>query len=78
MSDFGMTLVKKTENERWFRGYGTDQYTYYAREGPKRFLGGAWEVESYEELEKYVLEYLFQPFWVALSMRVPDTNFCLP
>jgi hypothetical protein len=72
-----MTLVKKTENERWFRGYGTDQYTYYAREGPKGFLGGAWEVESYEELEKYVLEYLFQPFLVALSMRVPDTNFCL-
>ena len=78
MSDFGMTLVKKTENERWFRGYGTDQYTYYAREGPKRFLGGAWEVESYEELEKYVLECLFQPFRVALSMRVPDNNFCLP
>ena len=68
-----MTLVKKTENERWFRGYGTDQYTYYAREGPKKFLGGAWEVESYEELEKYVLE--LQPFQVALSMR---RNYVIP
>lgn len=47
-----MTVVKKTENERWFRGYGEDHYVYYARKGPKKFLGGAWEVESYEELEK--------------------------
>ncbi|KIY03095.1 uncharacterized protein Z520_01562 [Fonsecaea multimorphosa CBS 102226] len=52
LRDFGMHVVKKGENERWFRGYGPDQYVYYARQGPKKFLGGAFEVESKEELEK--------------------------
>jgi hypothetical protein len=47
-----MHVTKKGDNERWFRGYGPDQYVYYARQGPKKFLGGAFEVESREELEK--------------------------
>lgn len=47
-----MHVVKKGEKERWFRGYGPDQYVYYAREGPKKFLGGTFEVESRAELEK--------------------------
>jgi hypothetical protein len=53
LKDFGMQIAKKTDNEIWYRGYGPDQYVYYARKGPKAFLGGAFEVESYEDLEKY-------------------------
>jgi hypothetical protein len=49
-----MTVTKKTETQRWFRGYGPDQYVYYAQEGPKKYLGGTFEVESMDELEKYV------------------------
>jgi len=52
MLDFGMTVVKKTDDEIWFGGYGPDHYVYYARRGPKQFLGGTFEVESYEDLEK--------------------------
>ena len=51
-ADFGMTVAKKAEGKKWFRGYGIDQYVYYAQEGPMKFLGGAFEVESYEDLEK--------------------------
>jgi len=47
-----MHVVKKTPTERWFAGYGPDQYVYYARQGPKTYLGGAFEVDSKEELEK--------------------------
>lgn len=50
--DFGLKVIKKTDTERWYGGYGPDQYVYYAREGPRKFLGGVFEVESYEELEK--------------------------
>lgn len=53
LRDFGMHVVKKTENSIWYRGYGPDQYVYYAQKGPeKKFLGGTFEVESYAELEK--------------------------
>ncbi|KAI9711543.1 MAG: hypothetical protein M1820_002107 [Bogoriella megaspora] len=55
LRDFGMQVAKKSPNERWFRGYGTDQYVYYARKGEKKFLGGAFEVESYADLEKAAL-----------------------
>lgn len=51
-TDFGMVVAKQTENEIWYRGYGNDQYVYYARKGEKQFLGGAFEVESYQDLEK--------------------------
>ncbi|KAK4888512.1 hypothetical protein LTR27_012573 [Elasticomyces elasticus] len=52
--DFGMHIAKKSEDgERiWYRGYGTTQYVYYAQRGPKKFLGGTFEVESHAELEK--------------------------
>lgn len=53
LKDFGMHITKKTDDKIWYRGYGPDQYVYYAEKGPKKFLGGAFEVESYEELEKY-------------------------
>lgn len=52
MLDFGMSVVKNTDEEIWFGGYGPDHYVYYAKKGPKKFLGGAFEVESYEDLEK--------------------------
>lgn len=52
MKDFGLHVVKKAENERWYRGYGPDQYVYYARQGPRKYLGGSFEVDSRAELEK--------------------------
>ncbi|KAK2778089.1 hypothetical protein FQN52_002919 [Onygenales sp. PD_12] len=51
-ADFGMHVAKKTDTKVWYRGYGPDQYVYYAQKGPKKFLGGTFEVESYAELEK--------------------------
>ena len=47
-----MHVVKATDTQRWFGGYGPDQYVYYAQLGPKKFLGGSFEVDSYAELEK--------------------------
>lgn len=52
LRDFGMSVTKKTDTQRWYKGYGTDQYVYYAQQGEKKFLGGTFEVESYAELEK--------------------------
>ena len=52
LRDFGMSVAKKTETQRWFKGYGRDQYVYYAQQGEKKFLGGTFEVESFAELEK--------------------------
>ncbi|GIJ90999.1 hypothetical protein Asppvi_009964 [Aspergillus pseudoviridinutans] len=52
MLDFGMVIAKRTENEIWFRGYGIDQYVYYATKGPKKFLGGVFAFDSEEEFEK--------------------------
>jgi hypothetical protein len=52
LRDFGMSVAKKGEGKRWYKGYGEDQYVYYAQEGEKKFLGGCFEVESYAELEK--------------------------
>ena len=50
--DFGMHVVKRTPEQAWFRGYGPDQYVYSAQKGEKKFLGGAFEVESEAELLK--------------------------
>jgi len=52
LRDFGMHIAQETSEEIWFRGYGTDQYVYYARKGPQKFLGGTFEVESMADLEK--------------------------
>ncbi|KAK3722462.1 hypothetical protein LTR37_002454 [Vermiconidia calcicola] len=53
LKDFGMHVAKETEDRIWFRGYGDDQYVYYAQKGAeKKFLGGCFAVESYEDLEK--------------------------
>jgi hypothetical protein len=56
--DFGMHIVKHTKGDDgvekiWYRGYGPDQYVYYAQSGAeKKFLGGTFEVEFYDDLEK--------------------------
>ncbi|KAL2066596.1 hypothetical protein VTL71DRAFT_2667 [Oculimacula yallundae] len=53
MKDFGMNVVKKTEDKIWFGGYGEDPYIYIAETGPEnRYLGGVFLVESLAELEK--------------------------
>jgi hypothetical protein len=54
-----MSVAKKTDTKRWYKGYGTDQYVYYAQQGEKKFLGGTFEVESYPELEKHVPSYTY-------------------
>jgi hypothetical protein len=52
LRDFGMHVVKKTATQRWFRGYGPDNYVYYAQQGPRKYLGGTFEVESPAEFDK--------------------------
>ena len=47
-----MVVAKKGSDKIWFRGYGADPYVYYAQEGPAEFLGGAFVVEGYADLEK--------------------------
>jgi len=52
LRDFGMHIAKRTDTQVWYRGYGPDQYVYYAQKGEKKFMGGTYEVESYADLEK--------------------------
>lgn len=52
LRDFGMHVVKKTATQRWFRGYGPDQYVYYAQQGEKKYLGGTFELESEADFDK--------------------------
>ncbi|KAJ5333459.1 uncharacterized protein N7506_007242, partial [Penicillium brevicompactum] len=52
LQDFGMKVASQTDDEIWYRGYGVDPFVYYAKKGPKKFLGGAFEVESYQDLER--------------------------
>ncbi|KAH8585710.1 Glyoxalase/Bleomycin resistance protein/Dihydroxybiphenyl dioxygenase [Bisporella sp. PMI_857] len=55
LQDFGMHLVKRSEDKMWFRGYNSDPYVYLVEKGnEKAFLGGSWIVESYADLEKHV------------------------
>ncbi|KAL4941278.1 hypothetical protein BDV06DRAFT_212813 [Aspergillus oleicola] len=51
LQDFGMVVAHRTNSKVWFRGYGPDAYVYYAQKGPKAFLGGTYEVDSYQDLE---------------------------
>lgn len=55
-----MTIAKRTEDQIWYRGYGDDQYVYYARKGPREYLGGTFVVETYQDLEKYVALTFYQ------------------
>ncbi|KAI3572671.1 Glyoxalase/Bleomycin resistance protein/Dihydroxybiphenyl dioxygenase [Fusarium oxysporum f. sp. albedinis] len=52
LQDFGMSTAREIEDRIWFQGYGVDQYVYYAQKGPKQFLGGTFEVETYDDLVK--------------------------
>ncbi|GFG20579.1 hypothetical protein IFM5058_10683 [Aspergillus udagawae] len=48
-----MYMAKRTANQVWYRGCGTDQYVYYAQEGEeKNFLGATYEVEEFADLER--------------------------
>ncbi len=51
--DFGMRVVKRTEDKVWFSGYGNNPYVYVVeKETRTNFLGGVCLVESDAELEK--------------------------
>jgi hypothetical protein len=53
LQDFGMHLVKQTEDKIWWRGYSDQPYVYVVEKGDeKKFLGGTFEVESFADLEK--------------------------
>ena len=52
--DFGLFKVKETGTDVWFRGYGADQYVYHVHKGPAKFLGGAFEAESLDQLVRFV------------------------
>lgn len=50
--DFGLQVALRTDDEVWYKGYGPDQYVYYAKKGSKKFLGGAFCAASWDDLEK--------------------------
>ena len=52
VTDFGMQVAQRTDDEVWFKGYGSDQYVYYARKGPKQFLGGSFEAKSQADFDR--------------------------
>ena len=52
LQDFGMHLVKQTDEKMWWRGYGDQPYVYVVEKGEMKFLGGAFEVESLADLER--------------------------
>lgn len=50
--DFGFSVTKQTENEIYYRGYGTEPFLYCARRGTEDAFGGTgWAVDSMEDLE---------------------------
>ena len=69
-------MVRKTDTEQWYRGYGPDQYVYYARQGPKAFLGGTFEVASQEDLEKYAYDTWRSPELIVSGFFKSQTSKC--
>lgn len=51
-ADFGMEVAKKGNDEIWSKGYGPDPYVYYAKKGPRKFLGGTFEVQSKQDFDR--------------------------
>ncbi|KAL5313231.1 hypothetical protein ACEPPN_018964 [Leptodophora sp. 'Broadleaf-Isolate-01'] len=50
--DFGFSVTKRTKDEIYYRGYGTEPFLYCARKGNEDVFGGtAWVVDSLEDLE---------------------------
>ncbi len=53
LEDFGMKLLKKQDSIMWWSGNNSEQYCFVVEKGPvNKFLGGAFAVKSYAELEK--------------------------
>lgn len=55
LADFGLAVVKKTATKIYYRGYGPDPFCYIAElssTGQKAFAGGAFIVDSHEDLVK--------------------------
>ena len=53
--DFGLVPIEETDEKVYFRGFGRDPFVYVAEktnDDKRRFLGGAWIVQSIAELEK--------------------------
>ena len=53
--DFGLQSVTQTGSMIYYRGYGKDPFCYVAEQSStasSHFIGGAFVVQSYEELEK--------------------------
>lgn len=56
--DFGMVIAQKDHDKVFLRGFGDQLYCYIAEISPdskRHFIGGFWEVESLEELQKAAL-----------------------
>jgi hypothetical protein len=50
--DFGFSVVQRTEDKIYYRGYGTEPFLYCAMKGNDDIFGGtAWVVDSMEDLE---------------------------
>jgi len=50
--DFGFSVVQKSEDKIYYRGYGTEPFLLCASRGPEDAFGGvAWVVDSLEDLE---------------------------
>ncbi|KAE8361869.1 Glyoxalase/Bleomycin resistance protein/Dihydroxybiphenyl dioxygenase [Aspergillus caelatus] len=52
MMDFGLQVALQTDDEVWYKGYGPDQYVYYAKKGPRKFLGGVFQAASWDDFER--------------------------
>jgi hypothetical protein len=54
LKDFGLEVVEEMANKRYYRGFGSQPYLYVAEaslDRKRHFVGGAWVVNSLEELE---------------------------
>ncbi|KAB8225827.1 Glyoxalase/Bleomycin resistance protein/Dihydroxybiphenyl dioxygenase [Aspergillus novoparasiticus] len=52
MVDFGLRVAHRTDDEVWYKGYGPDQYVYYAKKGPRKFLGGVFQAATWGDFER--------------------------
>ncbi|KAE8322340.1 Glyoxalase/Bleomycin resistance protein/Dihydroxybiphenyl dioxygenase [Aspergillus sergii] len=52
MVDFGLQVAHRTDDEVWYKGYGPDQYVYYAKKGPRKFLGGVFQAATLDDFER--------------------------
>ncbi|KAE8341950.1 hypothetical protein BDV24DRAFT_174085 [Aspergillus arachidicola] len=52
MVDFGLQVAHRTDDEVWYKGYGPDQYVYYAKKGPRKFLGGVFQAATWDDFER--------------------------